>query len=317
MRCMRGANAQRPKSGKTQVTLNFAGSIDLPPHPSGGFDHGDVHLQTGRVFVAHTATGAVEVIDGERGIHRTTLSGCPEASGVLCAQEEHLIFAAARGAGKILVIEARSGDAIKEIIVGPNPNGLGWDSRRKRLLVADVHDFRARLVDPYAGAVVTEMELPGRPRWCVYDRTADRWLVNIREPACVASLAPETLAVQARWPVSSAGPHGLDLDLERGRAFVACDGGKVIAAALTTGRELAGVAIAGAPDAIWYNADRSCLYVAIGQPGVLDVIDTKEMVLVQEIVTEAGAHTTAFDRARQRLYVFLPRRCQAVVYEEK
>jgi len=268
------------------------------------------------VFVAHTATGAVEVIDGARGVHRATLPGCPESSGVLCAQEEHLIFAAARGAGKILVIGARSRDVIKNIIVGPNPNGLGWDSRRKRLLVVDVQDFRARLIDPYAGAVVTEGELPGRPRWCVYDPTADRWLVNIKAPACVASLAAETLVGQARWPVSSAGPHGLDLDVEHGRAFVACDGGKVIAADLASGRELAGVAIAGAPDAIWYNADRAYLYVAIGQPGVLDVVDTKEMVLVQEIVTEAGAHTTAFDQARQRLYLFLPRSRQAVVYEE-
>ena len=71
-----------------------------------------------------------------------------------------------------------------------------------------------------------------------------------------------------------------------------------------------------APDAIWYNPDRSHLYVAIGQPGVVAVLDTREMAVVQEIATEPGAHTTAFDRARQRLYVFLPRTCVAAVYAE-
>jgi hypothetical protein len=58
------------------------------------------------------------------------------------------------------------------------------------------------------------------------------------------------------------------------------------------------------------------LYVAIGRPGVVDVVDTREMALAQELPTEAGAHTTAFDRTRHLLYVFLPSRCQAAVYEE-
>ena len=298
------------------MTLKLIGSIDLPPHPSGGFDHGDVHVATGRVFVAHTAVGTIEVIDGGRGVHTATIPGCPEASGVLCAQEEQVVFAAARGAGKVLVIEAASGGVMGEVAVGAKPNGLAWDPRRKRLLVADVHDFHARLVDPAAGSVVTDTELPGRPRWCVYDGSADRFLVNIREPACVAVLAAETAAVEARWPVPAAGPHGLDLDVDHRRVLVACDEGRVVALDMGTGRELAGVAIAGEPDAIWHNPDGSRLYVAIGHPGVVDVVDTGEMALAQECPTEAGAHTTAFDRARQRLYVFLPQSGRAAVYQE-
>lgn len=298
------------------MALTPAGAIPLPSHPSGGFDHGDVHLETGLVFLAHTATGTVEIIDGERGIHRGTIPGCPAASGVLCAQPERLVFAAARGAGKVLVVMAASGAVTAEIVVGPNPNGLAWDPRRHRLLVADVQDFRARLVDPGAGSIVAGGELPGRPRWCVYDSDGDRFLVNIREPACIAVLDADTAATRERWPVSSPGPHGLDLDVEHGRALVACDGGNVLALDLKTGRELAGVVIPGQPDAIWYNADRSCVYVAIGQPGILAVIDTRAMAIGQEIATEAGAHTTAFDRTRQRLYVFLPGSCRAAVYEE-
>ena len=297
------------------MALTLTRSIDLPRHPSGGFDHGDVHLQTGRVFVAHTAMGTIEIIDGERGVHCGTIPGCPEASGVLCAQEEGLVFAAARAGGKVLVIEATSGNVVGEVDVGPKPNGLAWDARRKRLLVADVGDFRARLVDPQARRVVTTAELPGRPRWCVYESRGDRFLVNVREPACVAVVAADT-AAQTRWPVSAAGPHGLDLDAEHGRALVACDEGRVVALDVETGRELASVAIAGEPDAIWYNPDRSHLYVAIGHPGVVDVVDTREMAVAQELPTEAGAHTTAFDRTRQLLYVFLPRSCRAAVYGE-
>ena len=45
-----------------------------------GFDHADVHKSSGRVFVAHTATGRIEVIDVERSVHLKTISGSPGAS---------------------------------------------------------------------------------------------------------------------------------------------------------------------------------------------------------------------------------------------
>jgi len=71
--------------------------------------------------------------------------------------------------------------------------GLAWDAGRGRLLVADVEDFRARLVEPTTGDLLASAELPGRPRWCVYDRRGDRFLVNIREPACVADAVPAVM----------------------------------------------------------------------------------------------------------------------------
>lgn len=39
------------------------------------------------------------------------------------------------------------------------------------------------------------------------------------------------------------------------------------------------------------------------------------MTVEEQIQTKPGAHTTAFDALRQRLYVFLPS-CRVDVYEE-
>ena len=36
----------------------------------------------------------------------------------------------------------------------------------------------------------------------------------------------------------------------------------------------------------------------------------------EELATGAGAHTTAFDRRRQRLAVFLPDTCRVALYHE-
>jgi hypothetical protein len=100
------------------------------------------------------------------------------------------------------------------------------------------------------------------------------------------------------------------------RAFVACDAGTVSVLDLDSGAELASVRIAGAPDAIWYNAGRGLLYVAIGEPGVVDVIDTASVARAEQVVTLAGAHTTAFDPVRQLLAVFLPGSCRVGLYRE-
>jgi YVTN family beta-propeller protein len=297
--------------------------IPLPPHPAGDYDHGDVHLESGRVFVANTAAGTVEVIDGEHLSHLATIPDCLEASGVLAAQDDALIFAAARGAGKLVVIDPITLRVLRTVVVGARPNGLAWDSRRKHLLVADVQDNTARLVDPHAGEVMAAVELPGRPRWAVYHQASDRFLVNIREPACVAVLSADPFVLVEQFPVWSPGPHGMDLDQDGRRAFVACDGGTVVTLDLARGREQARVPIAGPPDAIWHNHQLDRLYVAIAHLGKLDqahgvinVVNTQSMAVEERITTEAGAHTTAYDARRQRLYVFLPS-CRVAVYEER
>lgn len=298
-----------------QTELALRHYIDLPSRPAGDFDHGDVYLPNGYVFIANTAAGTVEVVDGERFHHIATVPGCPEASGVLCAQEEHLVFAAARAEGKFLIIDAFSLKVLREVSAGYRPNGLAWDHRRKHVLVADVQDNKARLVDPSTGQIVATVQLPGRPRWAVYNHAEDRFLINIREPACISVLSPETFALVSTIPISSMGPHGLDIDQVGQQAFVACDGGAVVKLDVANGRELAQVPIAGAPDAIWHNHLRNRLYVAIQQPGVIDVVNTQTMTVEQHLPTEQGAHTTAFDAQRQRLYVFLPS-CRVEVFEE-
>ncbi len=296
------------------MSLQLRGDVVLPQHATGGFDHGDVHAPTGRVFVAHTANDTVDVLDG-KSVH--SIGGCPEGSGVLCTRgDDALVFAAARAAGKVLVLDPLSYEVKAEIGVGPKPNGLAWDDGRHQLLVADVDDFRARLLDPSTGGTIATTQLPGRPRWCVFDSKRNRFLVNVREPACVVALAGGTATLQAQIEISAAGPHGLDLDSDGDRAFVACDAGSLIGLDLTRDAEVASLTIGGEPDAIWFNAKRQLLYVAIGEPGLIDVVDCRRMTLAERVGTERGAHTTAFDLDRQRLYVFQPQSCRAAVYEE-
>jgi len=299
------------------VTLTVSKYVDLPCHDVGGFDHADVHIESARVCVAHTGLGTVEILDGEKTRHLTTIPGCLEASGVVCAQKENLFFAASRGTGKILVVDALTSQVVHEAQAGSAPNGLAWDSKRRQLLIADVQDNKARLVDPYSGKLISVLQLPGRPRWCAYSPLRDQFIVNIREPAAVSVLAPEELLEEASLPISVPGPHGLDIDDKSGLAYVACDGRAVVVLDISTGCEKNVIPIGGGPDVVWLNIDRHRLYCAIGKPGVIEVIDTEKLVVDEKVNTEEGAHTFTFDQKRQRLHAFFPRSCRAAIYEEK
>ncbi|TMD44242.1 MAG: hypothetical protein E6I86_16695 [Chloroflexi bacterium] len=141
-------------------------------------------------------------------------------------------------------------------------------------------------------------------------------MLNIREPASVLLLTGNGGEKMESWPVSAVGPHGLDFDVAGGKAFVACDGATVVTLDLNTGQEVGTTPITGEPDVAWFNPARNRLYVAIGNPGLVEVIDTRFLAQIEKLTTEEGAHTTAFDRTRQRLYAFLPRSCRAALYDE-
>ena len=73
--------------------------------------------------------------------------------------------------------------------------------------------------------------------------------------------------------------------------------------------------LSGTPDVIFFNRARQHLYVAVGDPGVIDVFDTRSMTSLGRIETEKGAHTLALPPSGERLYAFLPRTHRAAVYE--
>ena len=73
----------------------------------------DLARARGISFVAHTGNSTVEMYDGWEGVYLKTITGVPEASGVLCAQAEKLAFAASRGTGKVLVLDGMTGSTIR------------------------------------------------------------------------------------------------------------------------------------------------------------------------------------------------------------
>ncbi len=56
------------------------------------------------------------------------------------------------------------------------------------------------------------------------------------------------------------------------------------------------------------------LYVAIGDPGVIEVFDVGRLTSVEVVTTEPVAHTIAVDFDRRRVYAFLPATHRTAVF---
>ena len=298
------------------MVLKIQHWLELPAHTSGGFDHGDIFERNGFSFVAHTANGTVEMYDGKNEIHLKTIQGVPQASGVVCAQAEGIAFAASRGTGEILALDGSTGNTINVSHVGERPNGLAWDSRRHKLLVADVADFKLRVLDSRTWNITTEQLVPGRPRWCKYSSSLDRFIVNIHTPSQVAILSPEDVEIESLIPISVEGAHGLDVDEENAVALVACDGGAVVAVDLQRRRETWKVGILPNPDVAWLNVESRLLYCANSKPGLIQVLDLEKRKIEEEVSTEEGCHTIAFHQEAQKLHAYLPKSCRVSFYRE-
>ena len=83
-----------------------------------------------------------------------------------------------------------------------------------------------------------------------------------------------------------------------------------------SGRLLAQADLAGVPDVIFLDAERGHLYVAIGDPGLIEVFDTRQMRRIDRVPTERGAHTLGFDATRRAVYAFLPETHRALVFRD-
>jgi len=166
-------------------------------------------------------------------------------------------------------------------------------------------------------AVTGTVVLPGRPRWAVYDEVKAAFYVNIADPPLIVGIdANHPSEIRETFAIPSKGPHGLDLDSRARQLFCACDEGKLVAVHLDTGEVRLIGNLSGPPDVIFFNSALRRVYVAVGSPGVVDVLDVGRMKVLETVPTEKGAHTLAFDHRKNKVYALLPATHRAAVFQD-
>jgi DNA-binding beta-propeller fold protein YncE len=305
------------------MTLTRVGFIPLPPGKQPGFDHADVYRaqpSTARLYVAHTGADRIEVIDCVSNIYLHSLPQVPGVAGVVIHSEQDFLFSSDRGCARASIYRCSDETLRGRVPVGDHPNGLAYDPVRHHLFVFNIGDppgvnCTTSVVAVDEMRVIATIPLPGRPRWAVYDSASEHVYANIQKPAEIVVLSATELQIKGAFNVPVAGPHGLVIAGER--LFCAADGEALVALHRDTGAVLGSVALPGEPDVVMHNPALGRLYVAIGSPGVVSVIDDHRLETVQTVSTESGAHTIGWNPSTRTLYVFLPQSGGAAVFVEQ
>ena len=307
------------------MNLELLGHVELPENVKpGGFDHAAVHRASARLYVAHTANDALDVIDCVHDRYSHSIQNLTGVAGALVSDEENLVFTSNRGENTIGIFAPDNEVGLAKVGVGIRPNGLAYDSGRDLLLAANVGDpdvrdsFTLSLVNAKDQRMIGSVRVPGRTRWTVFDAQGEVFYVNIAAPAQIVVLAsrePDRIAHTIAIPAP--GPHGLDFDPEHRRLFCACDAKQLVMLEADSGRVIKQLELGGPPDVIFFNRVLKHLYVAVGDPGRVDVFDTDVLEPIERVQTERGAHTLGFDAERNKVYTFLPETHRAAVYVDK
>jgi DNA-binding beta-propeller fold protein YncE len=302
------------------IMLNPSGLIELPEHiQPGGFDHADIHPASRTLYVAHTGNNGLDVIDCASGRYNHSIPNLTGVAGALVSGDR--VFTSNRGEDTVGIFPVSDESRMVKVPVGVRPNGLAFDPGRNLLLAANVgnpeipNSFTLSVVDVEQAKMIHSIPVPGRTRWAIFDPQTDSFYVNIANPAVIVVVKAETPGrISNTYPIPAAGPHGLDLDAANQRLFCACDAGRLVTVGLPNGKIQSDSALSGTPDVIFFHPSLQRLYVAVGDPGVMDVFDTKTMTRIERVETGKGAHTFALEKAHNTIYVFLPRNGSAAVF---
>ena len=301
--------------------LRLVGDVELPAHlGEGGFDHAAIHHRRNRLYVAHTANDAVDVIDTRADRYVRSITGLKGVAGALVDEGQDLVFTSNRGENTVGIFSPQSEDTVEKVPAGLRPNGLAYDSDRGVLLCANVGDPNSpsvTLIDVRAPRTLVTIPMPGRTRWAIFDPERRLFFVNIADPPVIVVVGPESDGnIERRIDVPARGPHGLEIDPSGHRLLCACDEGRLVSIDSGSGEVLGILDLSGPPDVVFLSQSLAHLYVAIGNPGIIDVIDTRAWTNMETVPTGRGAHTIAHDRDSNRVYAFLPQTHRAAVFQD-
>jgi DNA-binding beta-propeller fold protein YncE len=305
------------------MALVRAGFIPIPPGSRAGFDHADVFRPraggASRLYVAHTGGDCLDVLDCATNTYLRALPDLPGVAGVLIDDGQDLLFTSDRGCARVSIFRCSDETLLGQVGVGQRPNGLAYDPARRHLYSFNIgeppgQNCTASVVALDQMHVVRTIPLPGRPRWAVYDPTTDQVFANIQQPAQIVVLDAKARQRTRAIDVPAVGPHGLALSGDY--LFCAADSGELVVLHRETGTVEGVVRLAGEPDVIMHDRTRARLYVAVGDPGVVHVVDSEHRELLDTVPTEQGAHTIGWDPDSRSLYAFLPSSEGAAVFRD-
>lgn len=306
-----GSTTQPPTGTSTspsagQARLSTVADVQLPGDTS-RWDYQSLDPQSHRLFIAHLGAGEVVVYDTAQATIVATLRGIAGVHGVIAVPELRRVYASATDAQQIAVIDADSLAVVASVPGKGYPDGLAYAPEVGKVYVSDEKDGNETIIDAKSNTALGVVAVGGEAGNTQYDPVSHHIYVAVQTKNQVVDIDPSADQVVQRYNAPGCDhPHGLLIDGEQHRAFVACQGNnKLIVLDMPGMSVITTQDVGSGPDVLALDGSRHLVYVA-AENGPLAIFSSDSSG-VQRIGFESvgpNAHSVAV--APDSHHIFLP-----------
>jgi YVTN family beta-propeller protein len=266
----------------------------------GGWDYLTADAAAHRLYITHGTR--VEVLDSDSGKPIGAITGLQGTHGVALDAAGKYGYISDGRADAVVVFDRSTLKTVSSIPAGTNPDGIAYEPVTKTVWAFNGRSSNVTVIDTNTQKVVATIPLPGKPEFPVADGRGNVY-DNIESKNEIVRLDAAAQKVTAEWPACDS-PSGLAIDRAAHRLFSVCDGKKMAVMDADTGKVLATPEIGEGPDAAAFDAKEKLAFSSNGE-GTLTVVDAGKSAfpVVQNLTTQRGARTMAFDSANGRIYL--------------
>lgn len=292
--------------GATELPLERVADIPLGGRTT-RLDYESVDPGRHLLFIAHLGDSAVIVFDTQAQRVVTRITGVGNVHGVLAIPELGRVYASATGTNEVVAIDEASLKITARMPGGGYPDGMAYVPELHKLYVSDEFGKTDTVIDTATNTRVATIPLGGEVGNTQYDPVSRHVFANVQTRNQLVEIDPATDKVVDRIDLPGAREnHGLLIEPERRRAFIACEGNaKLLVLDLQTKKITASFDVGGQPDVLAYDPGLHRLYVA-GEAGIVSMFDVEPGMTskVGEALLGPHAHVVGVDTSTH--YVFFP-----------
>ena len=268
---------------------------------TGGWDYLLADPTAHLLYVTHGPR--VEVIDTDAGKVVGAITGLKGTHGVALDDEGKFGYISDGGSNAVVVFDRKTFKIVATVPAGTNPDGIVFDSSTKTVWAFNGRSSNVTVIDAATNQVVATIAVPGKPEFPAADGRGSVY-DNIESLNEIVRFDAKSKTLTATWKLTDCeSPSGLAMDREHRRLFAVCDGKKMAVVDADTGKQIATAPIGDGPDAAGFSEKHQLAYSSNGE-GTLTVVDAAHgFKALQDLPTQKGARTMAYDSATDRVYV--------------
>ncbi len=293
-------------AGPAAPTLKKVAEYDLPGPPGKRFDYLTIDPDDHYLISTHLAADRTYVIDLRTNKVIATVMDTPGAEGVEYVPEQRKFYTSNAHDNTIGVVDLKQMKVVKKLKTAAKPDGSAYAAPFHKLYVSDERGKAEAIVDVEKDEVTKTLPFDSETGMPQYDPVARRVYVNLQDQNIFAVIDPATDQVVRRYPVGPCkGNHGMALDPEHHRAFLACEGNELMAVFdLDKHAPIAFLPLASGPDVVKFDAGLGRIYVACysGAISVFHEDDPEHYRKLEDFRVQHAVHSLAVDPQTHRVY---------------